>query len=152
MKPSKLGQWRTGVPGPQNVSGYELVIAEASRRAALSACMVSLIATFSIVFLVVIMSVRPSACLLYRLSTHGFQCIQICCSPSPHDKVVYTSQNCSLPEQSTGASNPPPHYGWEINPPHLTRWSKIHLIWAEHGDLILLFSPCLLYTSDAADE
>ena len=34
-----------------------------------------------------------------------------------------------------------PHYGWEINPPHLTWWSTIHLIWAEHGGMILLFGP-----------
>ena len=40
-----------------------------------------------------------------------------------------------------------PHYGWEINPPHLTQWSKIHLVWAEHGDMILLFGPARFKSS-----
>ena len=38
-----------------------------------------------------------------------------------------------------GASNP--HPGWEINPPHLTRWSTLHLVWTEHEGTILFFGP-----------
>ena len=39
----------------------------------------------------------------------------------------------------SGAYNSPLWMGDQ--PPHLTRWSKIHLVWAEHGDMILLFGP-----------
>jgi len=34
-----------------------------------------------------------------------------------------------------------PNLGWEINPPHLIRCSTLHLIWAEHADVILFFDP-----------
>ena len=41
------------------------------------------------------------------------------------------------PLQQPGASSPPLWMGDQ--PPHLTRWSTIHLVWAEHGGMILLF-------------
>ena len=46
-----------------------------------------------------------------------------------------------------GASNP--HYGWEISPPHLTRKSTVHIVWAEHGGTILLFGPVWFGYSNA---
>ena len=38
-----------------------------------------------------------------------------------------------------GASNPPLWMGDQ--PPHLTRQSTLHIVWAEHGGMILLFGP-----------
>jgi len=42
--------------------------------------------------------------------------------------------------------SPQEHYGREINPPHLTRCSTLHLIWAKHAGAILLFDLCGLDT------
>ena len=51
-----------------------------------------------------------------------------------------------------GASKPPLWMGDQ--PPHLTWWSTIHLVWAEHGGMILLFGPvwfgyCIMRLSES---
>ena len=49
---------------------------------------------------------------------------------APKVKTI-SGKTIQTPVQNlAGASNP--HYGWEINPPHLTRQSTLHIVWAEH--------------------
>ena len=63
------------------------------------------------------------------------------------ESVMTKSRMRFLFELGTGASNP--HYGWEINPTHLTRRSTLQLVLVEHGGTILLFGPAWFGYSNA---
>ena len=54
---------------------------------------------------------------------------------------LVTSFAFALRAYAQGRLTPPPLWMGDQPPPHLTWWSTIHIVWAEHGGMILLFGP-----------